>query len=367
MITITAIASMAAGVLYFAHANALLAFTISALALATLASLVGRSVEAVGDRLGPNATGILQTALGNLPELFVILFALKAGLYGVVKATIVGSILSNALLVLGLAFVAGGIKHGRQRFAADDGRTLGLMFTLAVFILAVPSLTAAIHTPAQQHERAVSVVVSIVMLALFALSLPATLGNRAPGSALQAGDKCSRATSPIVASPDSAEAASAATAHGEWPLAMAIGMLALAGIGAAFASEWFVAVLEPAMHAAGINEVFAGLVIVAIAGNAVENFVGIQLAVKNQMDYAVQVVLQSPVQIALTIAPIVCLAAVWLGQPGFDLVFSPLLLASMIMSALVAVLVTFDGESTWFEGAVLVALYVAIATSFWWG
>ncbi len=150
-------------------------------------------------------------------------------------------------------------------------------------------------------------------------------------------------------------------------MAMAIGMLAAAGIGAAFVSEWFVAALEPAMHLAGINEVFAGLVIVAIAGNAVENFVGIQLAAKNQMDYAVQVVLQSPVQIALTIAPIVCLAAAWLGQPDFNLVFSPLLLAAMMMSALVAVLVTFDGESNWFEGAVLIALYIAIATAFWWG
>jgi Ca2+:H+ antiporter len=366
-ISITVLAAAAAGALYFAHMNAVLTFVVSAVALATLASLVGRSVEALGDRLGPNATGILQTALGNLPELFVILFALKAGLFGVVKATIVGSILSNALLVLGLAFVAGGLKHGRQRFAADDGRTLGLMFTLAVFILAIPSLTAAMHTPAHSHERAMSVVVSIVMLALFALSLPATLGKRAAEPGLEKDQAPARASSPIVAGPDSAKAASAAAAHGEWPLAMAIGMLAAAGVGAAFVSEWFVGALEPAMDAAGINEVFAGLVIVAIAGNAVENFVGIQLAAKNQMDYAVQVILQSPVQIALTIAPIVCLAAAWLGQPGFDLVFSPLLLASMIMSALVAVLVTFDGESTWFEGAVLIALYVAIATSFWWG
>ncbi len=362
MLTITVVATAAAGVLYFAGVNAVVAFVVAALALATLASLVGRSVEALGDRLGPNATGILQTALGNLPELFVIMFALKAGLFGVVKATIVGSILSNALLVLGLAFVVGGLKHGRQRFAADDVRTLGLMFTLAVFILAIPSLTDALHTPAESHERAVSVVVSVVMLVLFALSLPATLGKRD-------GDPVEhpRASSPIVASPDSAKAASSATAHGEWPLVMAIGMLAVAGVGAAFVSEWFVAALEPAMDAAGINEVFAGLVIVAIAGNAVENFVGIQLAAKNQMDYAVQVILQSPVQIALTIAPIICLAAVWLGQPGFDLVFSPLLLAVMIMSALVAVVVTFDGESNWFEGAVLCALYVAIATAFWWG
>ena len=362
MLAITVVATAAAGVLYFAGVNAVVAFVVAALALATLASLVGRSVEALGDRLGPNATGILQTALGNLPELFVIMFALKAGLFGVVKATIVGSILSNALLVLGLAFVVGGLKHGRQRFAADDVRTLGLMFTLAVFILAIPSLTDALHTPAESHERAVSVVISVVMLVLFALSLPATLGKRD-------GDPVEhpRASSPIVASPDSAKAASSATAHGEWPLVMAIGMLAVAGVGAAFVSEWFVAALEPAMDAAGINEVFAGLVIVAIAGNAVENFVGIQLAAKNQMDYAVQVILQSPVQIALTIAPIICLAAVWLGQPGFDLVFSPLLLAVMIMSALVAVLVTFDGESNWFEGAVLSALYVAIATAFWWG
>jgi Ca2+:H+ antiporter len=362
MLSVTVVAAVAAGVLHYAHVNAVLAFIVSALALATLASLVGRSVEALGDRLGPNATGILQTALGNLPELFVIVFALKASLFDVVKATLVGSILSNALLVFGLAFVVGGLKHGRQRFAADDVRTLGLMFTLAVFILAVPSLTAALHTPAASHERTVSVVVSIIMLMLFALSLPATLGKRSSGPEAPA-----RASSPIVASPDSAKAASAATAHGDWPLAMAIGMLAAAGIGAAFVSEWFVAALEPAMDAAGINQVFAGLVIVAIAGNAVENFVGIQLAAKNQMDYAVQVILQSPVQIALTIAPIICLSAVWLGQPGFDLVFSPLLLAVMIMSALVAVIVTFDGESNWFEGAVLCVLYVAIATAFWWG
>lgn len=364
MLTVTVVAAAAAGALHFAHAGAVVAFAVSAVALATLASLVGRSVEALGDRLGPSATGVLQSALGNLPELFVILFALKAGLFGVVKATLVGSILANVLLILGLAFVVGGLKHGRQRFAADDVRTLGLMLTLAVFILAIPSLTAALHTPAESHERTVSVVVSVVMLALFVLSLPATLSRR---DSEAAGSAQSHRSSPIAASPDSAAAASRAAQHGEWPLAMAIGMLAAAGIAAAFVSEWFVAALQPAMDAMGINEVFAGLVIVAIAGNAVENVVGIQLAARNQMDYGVQVILQSPVQVALTVAPIVCLAAGLLGQPGFDLVLSPLLLAAMVMSALVAVLVTFDGESNWFEGAALIALYAGIATSFWWG
>ena len=366
VITITVISAVAAGALHFAHSNAVLAFVVAAIALATLASLVGRSVEALGDRLGPSATGVLQSALGNLPELFVILFALKAGLFGVVKATLVGSILANVLLILGLAFVVGGIKHGRQRFAADDGRTLGLMLTLAVFILAVPTLTASMHTPAESHERVVSVVVSIVMLGLFLLSLPAALSKRKAGHAPHPGH-AEDGSSPIAASPDSAKAASKAAGHGEWPLFMAIGMLAATGIGAAFVSEWFVSALQPAMDAVGINEVFAGLVIVAIAGNAVENVVGIQLAAKNQMDYGIQVILQSPVQVALTIAPIVCLSAVLLGQPTFDLVLSPLLLAVMMMSALVAVLVTFDGESTWFEGAALIALYIAIATAFWWG
>lgn len=362
-IAITVISALGAGALHFVHANAVLSFVVAAVALATLASLVGRSVEALGDRLGPSATGVLQSSLGNLPELFVILFALKAGLYDVVKATLVGSILANVLLILGLAFMVGGVKHGRQRFGADDSRTLGLMLTLAVFILAIPSLTSSLHTPAASHERVVSVVVSVVMLALFALSLPSALARRAPAE----GEGHPRSASPIVASPESAAAASKVAAHGEWPLKMAIGMLAATAVGAAFVSEWFVSALQPAMDAIGINEVFAGLVIVAIAGNAVENVVGIQLAAKNQMDYGVQVILQSPVQIALTVAPIVCLAAGFLGQPGFDLVLSPLLLAAMVMSALVAVLVTFDGESNWFEGAALIALYIAIATSFWWG
>jgi len=359
MLAITVVATAAAGVLYFAGVNAVVAFVVAALALATLASLVGRSVEALGDRLGPNATGILQTALGNLPELFVIMFALKAGLFGVVKATIVGSILSNALLVLGLAFVVGGLKHGRQRFAADDVRTLGLMFTLAVFILAIPSLTDALHTPAESHERAVSVVVSVVMLVLFALSLPATLGKRD-------GDPVEhpRASSPIVASPDSAKAASSATAHGEWPLVMAIGMLAVAGVGAAFVSEWFVAALEPAMDAAGINEVFAGLVIVAIAGNAVENFAGILLATKGKADLAISVVKNSVAQIAVFLFPVLVLAShAFTHHLTFQL--APVYVGAIVLTAIALWQITGDGEATMFEGVALIGMYVTLGAFAW--
>ena len=144
-------------------------------------------------------------------------------------------------------------------------------------------------------------------------------------------------------------------------------MLAAAGIAAAFVSDWFVAALTPAMNSLGISEAFAGLVIVAIAGNAVENVVGIQLAARNQADYAIQVIMQSPLQVALFVAPALVLAAPLLGAATFTLVLSPLLLAVLLLAALVATFVVFDGESTWFEGSILIVLYGLIAAAFWWG
>ena len=135
---------------------------------------------------------------------------------------------------------------------------------------------------------------------------------------------------------------------------------------AAFVSDWFVAGLTPAMDAAHISPTFAGLVIVAIAGNAVENVVGIQLAMRNQADYALSVILQSPLQVALVVAPVIVLAAPLVGAT-FTLVLSPLLLAALLISVIVTFIVVFDGESTWFEGATLVGLYVLLAAGFWWG
>ncbi len=330
-----------------------LGFVTAAVALALLAACVGRAVEALGDRLGAAMTGILQSALGNLPELLILIFALRAGLIGVVKATIVGSILANIALVLGVAFIAGGLKHGTQKFPGAAARDLGLTLLLAVAALAVPSLTGLIHTPAATHERALSVIVSIVLLVAFGLYIVFTLRQQ-----------------PVAhESGESLEAAgeSEGAGHVPWPLWLAIVVLAVTGILAAVVSDLFVNALEPAIESLGISEAFAGLVIVAIAGNAVENFVGIQLALKNQAEYALQVVLQSPLQIAMVVAPVVCLAAPLLGAASFTLVLSPLLLASLLLSAVIAALITFDGESTWYEGVVLIALYVVLAASFWWG
>lgn len=340
---------MALGVAFTVAAGALkgvgglTAFIAAALALAVLATLVSSAVEAMGNSVGPAMIGILQSALGNLPELLILVFALNKGLTSVVQATLVGSILANVALILGASFVVGGLKNGVQRFPGAAARDIGLTLMLAVFALAVPSLTHTLHTPAAGHERALSVIVSIVLLVSFALLLVYTLlqerANRGPVEKHEGG----------------------------WPLWMALTVLAVTGVLAALVSDWFVAALEPSIKTLGISDAFAGLVIVAIAGNAVENVVGIQLFAKNQSEAALQVVLQSPLQIAMVVAPVVLLLAPALGAGAFTLVLPPLLLAALLLSALIAVLVVFDGESTWYEGVVLLGLYVLLAASFWWG
>jgi Ca2+:H+ antiporter len=307
-----------------------------------------------------------------------VLFALRDKLYGVATATIVGSILANVLLVLGLAFLLGGIKHGRQRFGGEAARRISVLMALSVAALLVPSLTASLGsaaTKAALHERNLSVVVSVLLLGLFVASLPASLEREKTAAQGGTGTTAEGGTdgTPARDGAGSPQGRAGGTdgGHGgspehSWPLGVAIAMLALTGVGAAFVSEWFVAALQPAISTLGISEAFAGLVIVAIAGNAVENVVGIQLALKNQSDYALSVILQSPLQISLVVAPALVLLSPLVGA-SFTLVLSPLLIAVLIMAVVLTVLVVLDGESNWLEGATLIVLYAIIATAFWWG
>jgi Ca2+:H+ antiporter len=288
---------------------------------------------------------VLQSALGNLPELFVCIFALRAGLTEVVQAAVIGSILGNVLLVLGLAFLVGGLRHGTQQFDGERARTINAMMLLAVAAMLIPSLTHAVHTPAAAHERALSDIAAAVLLVVFACSVPASIRK----------------------SSEEGTAAHDASGEGRWPMWLAVGMLALTGVLAAFVSDWFVHALQPAIHSLHISQAFAGLVIVAIAGNAVENVVGIQLAARNQADYALSVILNSPLQIALVLAPALVLLSYVVGGAAFTLVFPPALVAVVIASVLAVTLVIIDGESFWLEGAALLGLYVVIAASFWWG
>ncbi|MFL6053411.1 MAG: calcium/proton exchanger [Actinoallomurus sp.] len=370
LVVITVVAAAAAGVTHFGKLGGTVApFVVAAIALALLASLVGRSVENLGDRLGAGATGVVQSALGNLPELFVVLFALQKKLYDVAMATIVGSILANVLLVLGLAFLLGGIKHGPQKFGSETARTLSTLLVLSVAALLVPSLTAALGshaTKAALHERNLSVVASVLLLGLFVASLPSAIKRQKAGEGHGAAEPPAESEGAAKPAPSAAEKTEDSSHGPSWPLAVALTMLAVTGVGAAFVSDWFVAALEPAMGSLGISQAFAGLVIVAIAGNAVENVVGIQLALKNQSDYALSVILQSPLQIALVVAPALVLLSPLVGA-SFTLVLPPLLIAVLIMAVVITVLVVLDGESNWLEGATLMVLYAIIATAFWWG
>ena len=338
------VAAILAGILHYAHANAVLGFVVTAAALAMLAMVVGHATEQLGKRMGPGATGILQSALGNLPELFVCIFALRAGLSQVVQAALIGSILGNSLLVFGLALFLGGLKNGRQVFQSGPPKMIATLMILAFAALAVPTLTHMLHTKAEGHLNSLNIFVAIVLLVLFSASIYFFLK----------GDKA------IVALHEEKTTKA-------WPLLTTLVVLAAAGVGAAFVSDWFVEALQPAMKTLGINQTFAGLVIVAIAGNAIENLVGIQLAIRNQSDYAVSVILNSSLQIALGLFPLLVLLSYFLGGAILSFVLAPMLLVSLAAAVIVSAFIVFDGESIWMEGLALVGLYCLIAAAFWWG
>src|SRR4051794_21633622 len=215
-----------AGLLHYIHANPVVAFAITAGALALLAMVVGDATEQLGSRMGPGATGILQSALGNLPELFVCIFALRAGLDKVVQAALIGSILGNSVLVFGLAILFGGIKNGTQRFKSDPPKMTATLMILAFAALAIPTLTRMLHTSAESHLNALDVFVAIVLLVLFAASTYFFLK----------GDKS------IVT-----EGQSVAHQKAPWSIGLTLLVLAASGVGAAFVSDWFVEALQPAM------------------------------------------------------------------------------------------------------------------------
>jgi Ca2+:H+ antiporter len=328
-----------AALVKFLDAHPVVRFAFAALAIAALARMVGTSTEQLGGRLGAAGAGAVQSALGNLPELFIALFALREGLVTLVQASLIGSVLANSILVLGLAFIVGGLRHGMQVFNAPRARIIATLAALAAAILAMPTLAHTFHTEAAQHEKTLSLICAGVLLVVFALTLPGLL-RALPGEAPHEPPR--------------------------WTLATTVIVLGGAAVAAALVSDWFVQALQPAIETLHMSEAFAGLVVVAIAGNAVENVVGLQLAARNRPDFAISVILQSSLQIALALTPVLVLASL-LMTSFLTLVFSPLLAISLLFAAGLAALIVYDGESTWYEGVMLVGLYVVIATSFWWG
>ena len=333
-LALVTLVSVAAGVLRYSGVPALLAFSVAALALAGLAWTVSFATEQVGERFGPAVTGVLQSTLGNLPEFFVVLFALSAGETEVAQASLIGSVLANALLVLGLALVAGAFrsKDKVMRFGRRLPNDTATLLLVGVFIISLVGVSVAVGGGAAHHVKAISVIGAACLLIVYLTWLFPYLRS-------DAGPSRGRA---------------------RVGFARAAAMLIVAGVGTAFVSDWFVAELRPTMDRLGISAAFAGIVIVAIAGNAVENVVGVTLAWKGQSDLAISVIKNSVSQVAAFLFPLLVLCSLFFAQ---SLTFSiaPVFIVALLLTAIAVWQITGDGEGTIFEGLALVALYVILA------
>ena len=326
-------------------------FALATLALAGLAWAVSFATEQLGERFGPGVTGMLQSTLGNLPELFVVIFALRKGELVVAQTAIVGSILANALLVLGLVLVVGARSSpdGLMRFSKRLPRDTATLLLVAVFIIVLLGLSLAAHDPASHHVRSISIVGAICLLVVYlavgrALS---ALGRRPDGAAARSGAE----------RPKAAPRAPRARLS----LSLTLVLLVVGGVASAFVSDWFINGLAPAITQLHLSQAFAGLVIVAIAGNAVENTAGLVLARKGRADLAISVVKNSVAQIAAFLFPVLVLVSLALSTT-LMFALAPVYIGALALTALAVAQVTGDGEAAEFEGWALVALYVVLAT-----
>lgn len=337
--TVTALA----GVANYAAWAAVPRFALATVALAGLAWVVSFATEQLGERFGPGLTGMLQSTLGNLPELFVVIFALQKGELIVAQTALVGSILANALLVLGLVIVVGARRapDGVMRFSHRLPRDTATLLQVTVFIIVLLGLSLGSHDPASHHVRTISIVGAICLLGVYLTwVVPYLRADAAPGEGDAPGVQL---RGPRLSLP------------------LTLALLAIAGGGSAFVSDWFINGLEPAIVKLHLTQAFAGLVIVAIAGNAVENTAGLVLAWKGRSDLAISVVKNSVAQISAFLYPLLVLVSLALATT-LTFALAPVYIGALALTALALWQVTGDGEAAAFEGWALAALYVILAT-----
>lgn len=324
------------------HLPATFVFVFSALGIIPLAGIMGEATEEISFFSGPRIGGFLNATFGNATELIIAFFALKAGLFDVVKASIAGSVIGNILLVLGASMLAGGMKYKTQKFNRKAIDTSASMLLFSVIGLVIPAIFT--HTvPAQlltTRYEGLSVVVAVVMFSIYILSLVFSFyTHKDIYSVEHDGGKKSK-----------------------WSLQKAIVVLVGATIFIGIESEIFVGAVEPMTQAIGLSEFFVGIILVPIIGNAAEHSTAITMAYKNQMDVAVEIALGSSLQIILFVCPILIFLSL-LFKP-MSIVFNEFELISLVFSVLIANRVANDGESNWLEGVQLIAVYAIIAASF---
>ena len=342
-------------VLELAHASPSIVFIASALGVIPTAALMGKATEELAARSGPGIGGLLNVTFGNAPELIIALFALHAGLQEVVKASLVGSILGNILLVMGAAMLVGGWNRDRQSFDRTAASVQALMLLLAAAALAMPAIFQLVTGGGLPKPEAESVnfngdIEHLSMLVAGVLLITYV-----------AGLFFSLKTHRDLFNPEHY----AEDEEGEpWTVRKAVTMLAIAGVAVGVMSEILVGSITEASESIGLSPFFVAIIVVAIVGNAAEHWVAVFFAMKDKMDLSVNIAIGSSAQIALFVAPVLVLLSLVIGPYPMSLVFNGLELGAILLAIFVAQAVTYEGESTWFEGAQLLAVYVVLGCTF---
>ncbi|HWC27679.1 MAG TPA: calcium/proton exchanger [Solirubrobacteraceae bacterium] len=344
-------------VLELIHAEAAIIFATAAAGVIPTAALMGRATEELAHRSGPGIGGLLNVTFGNAPELIIAFFALNAGLQEVVKASIIGSILGNILLVMGAAMLAGGLKRPFQTFNATAASVQSSMLLLAAVALVMPTifqLVAGGGLPGVGEERVnfgsdlerMSLIVACLLLGSYLAGLFFSLRSHK-----------------ALFNPTSED-----EEHVDepWSVRSAVVTLAIAGVAVGVMSEILVGSISEASEAIGLSEFFVGLIVVAVVGNAAEHWVAIYFAARDKMDLAVNISVGSSAQIALFVAPVLVLLSFVVGPNPMALVFNGFELGAVFLAILIANHVTHDGESTWYEGVQLLAVYAVLGVVFFY-
>ena len=342
-------------ILEFTHASATVIFAVAALGIVPTAALMGLATEELAARSGPGIGGFLNVTFGNAPEIIIAAFALGAGLHEVVKASIAGSILGNILLVLGASMLVGGLKRDKQTFNQTAANAQSTMLLLAVAALLMPAIFELVQGKGLPPIGAELVDYDSTVEKLSLATAIVLMGTYVAGLFF------SLKTHRDLFNPPYAEQEE----HGfGWSVRRAVIMLAVAGLAVGLMSEILVGSISEASESIGLSEFFVGVIVVAIIGNAAEHWVAILMAMKNKMDLAVNIAVGSSAQIALFAAPLLVFASFFIGPEPMPLVFNGFELGAMLVAILIANYVTQDGESNWFEGVQLLAVYAILAIAF---
>jgi Ca2+:H+ antiporter len=326
------------------HWPPLLIFGASALAVVPLAGLLGEATEVLAEKVGPRFGGLLNATLGNAAELIITIIAIRAGQLTLVKASLIGSIIGNVLLVLGLSILLGGLKNGVQRFNRDNAGMDATLLILAVIAISVPSIFNAAIEPDTLRVEELSLTTAAVMLGIYVLSIVYMLRLKAPGQNGGPGVEPSH------------------TAH-RWSPRVALAVLTASVVGIAVMSEFLVGSIEPVTESLGLTPFFVGIIIIPLIGNVAEHLVAVQVALKNQMDLSLSIANGSSLQIALFVAPVLVFLSLPLGNP-LTLEFNNFELIALTASGVIAAFISMDGRSNWLEGAMLLAVYAILGLAF---